>query len=89
MNKIVNKCNAFKSLTSELVPLTAVDTYFVPFVQHTNSDYAYKVDSNLTNLDEYITNRIKIIIYKNTVSLISNEQLREKINNIIIDYFSV
>lgn len=88
MQKIINGCNPYKSLTSELTPLQAIDTYLVPFIQHNTEEYKLNIDNILQDIDAYL-NQIKIIIYKNSSSIISNDQLKEKINNIILNYFNI
>lgn len=84
LNTIINDCNNLKCATSQLVPLNAIITKFIPFVQHSNSKYSYENSS--LSLDDYLK-RIKIKIYKNQTAIISNQKLKELVNDIIVKYF--
>ena len=82
INEILFDCNKIKSATTQLVPCNAVETYFVPFINHPNyTPDIISIASNFSNLP------IKLIISKRTSSYINNEQLKVEINKIFIDYF--
>lgn len=85
LNIIVDDCNKIKSATSELVPCSAIETYFIPYVEH--PEYPLKILE--TQLDADWNPPIKIILNKKTNTYINNEQLKEMVNNIFIDYFSL
>lgn len=84
LNLIINDCNTIKCATAQLIPLNAIITKFIPFIQHSNSKYSYK-DNNIS-LDEYLK-RIKIQIYKNQTAIITNQKLKQLVNDIIVKYF--
>lgn len=84
LDMIISQCNKYKCATSQIVPLNAIITKFVPFVQHSNSIYSYKNVG--ISLNQYL-NRIKIQIYKNQTAIISNQNLRQLVNDKIVTYF--
>lgn len=84
LNSIITDCSRIKCATAELVPYQAIITKFIPFINHSNSEYAYVQGRD--NIDEFVS-RIKIRITKNQTAMITNEQLQEKVNNIIVSYF--
>ena len=85
LNTIITDCSRIKCATAELVPYQAVITKFIPFINHSNSEYQYVQSRD--NIDEFIS-RIKIRITKYQTTMITNEQLQEKINNVIVTYFN-
>ncbi len=85
LNIIVTDCSRLKCATSEIIPCQAILTKFIPFVNHTNSNYKFILGES--SLNDYIE-QIKIRITKNQTALITNEQLQEKVSNIIVNYFN-
>ena len=85
LNDITVACNNRKCVTSEIVPCSVFETYFMPYIRH--PDYTINISNMLMTADW--TPPIKIMIVKQQYAMISNEQLKEKINNIFIDYFSM
>lgn len=81
---IIANCNKFKCATIQLVPLNAIITKFVPFIQHSKKQYSYK-NGNIS-FDEYLE-RIKIYVYKEQTAIISNQQLKQIVNDKIVQYF--
>ena len=84
LNTIISDCSRIKCATAELIPYQAIITKFIPFINHSNSEYEYVQGKD--NIDDFIS-RIKIRITKNQTAMITNEQLQEKVNNIIVTYF--
>ena len=84
LNSIIVDCSRIKCATAELIPYQAIITKFIPFINHSNSEYEYVQGRD--NIDDFIP-RIKIRITKNQTAMITNEQLQEKVNNIIVSYF--
>lgn len=82
---ITDDCNRIKSATAELVPCNAVETYFIPFVDHPT----YKFNINETQLTADWKPPVKIVIEKKPNTYVNNEQIKEQINKVIIDYFSL
>lgn len=85
LSMITDDCNRIKSATVELVPCNAIETYFIPFVDHPT----YKFDINETKLTADWKPPVKIVIEKKPNTYVNNEQIKEQINKIIIDYFSL
>lgn len=85
LNIIVDTCNKIKTATSELVPCNAFETYFIPYVEHPD----YKLDLTETQLTADWVPPVKIIITKRPNTYISNQQLKEQVNKIIVDYFDL
>jgi len=85
LNLIVDDCNKIKSATAELVPCSAIETYFIPYVEHPN----YSINLTEMNLTADWNPPIKIILTKKSNAFINNEQLKILINNIFINYFSL
>jgi hypothetical protein len=85
LNDITVACNNRKCVTSEIVPCSVFETYFMPYIRH--PDYTINISNMLMTADW--TPPIKIMIVKQQYAMISNEQLKEKINNIFIDYFAM
>lgn len=84
LKMIIDECNKYKCATAQLVPMNAIQTKFIPFVQHSNKLYSYK--NNEKSLDEYIK-QIKIYVYKNQTAIITNQKLKELVNDVIVKYF--
>lgn len=84
LENIIRDCNKLKCATAQLIALNAVTTKFIPFVQHSKAQYAYK--NNSYSIDEYL-NRIKIYVYKKQTAIISNQKLKQLVNDKIINYF--
>ena len=85
LNLIVDECNRIKTATSELVPCSAIETYFIPYIEHPN----YPINLNEMDLNADWNPPVKIILTKKLNSFINNEQLKLLINNIFINYFSL
>lgn len=85
LNIIVDDCNRIKTATSEIVPCSAIETYFIPYVEHPD----YPLNLSETRLNADWKPPIKIILTKKPNSFINNEQLKEMVNNIFMDYFSL
>ena len=85
--KIVSDCNKIKCATSQIVPLNAVVTKFIPFLDYfdQNSSYAYK--NSGSSLIDYAQN-IRIQVFKSPAAIISDQKLREFVYNQITQYFS-
>lgn len=84
-NIIIDNCNQIKTATVEIVPCTIIETTFIPFVNHPD----YPISSDTINLLNNGTPPIELIITKKPTSFISSLQLKESINKIFIDYFSM
>lgn len=85
LSMITDDCNRIKSATVELVPCNAIETYFIPFVDHPE----YKFNINETQLTADWKPPVNIVIEKKPNTYINNEQIKEQINNLIINYFSL
>ena len=82
---ILSNCNKIKCATAQLIPLNAIITRFVPFVNHSKPQYAYNPDE--ISLDQYLQ-RIKIYVYKKQTAIISNESLKQLVNDKVVQYFA-
>ena len=81
---IISNCNKYKCATAQLIPLNAIITKFIPFIQHSKKQYAYQGGS--ISLDQYLS-RIKIYVYKEQTAIITNQQLKQLVNDKIVQYF--
>lgn len=84
-NNIIEDCNKIKTATVEIVPCSIVETIFLPYVKH--PDYP-ETQSTLNTLIRGVA-PTKIVVTKKPTSFISGPQLKETINKIFTDYFSL
>lgn len=80
---IVKKCDQRKSLTANLVPCNAIETYFMPYMKPSN-DKAYEI--NNYTIDSHFTPPVKILVKKGKTYL-SDEKIKNNIVTIITNYF--
>ena len=81
-NTIINDCNNKKCATAQLIPCMAISTKFIPYILHP------RYENTNEDILTYVLNNIKIRIVKKQNVFINNEQIREQINTIILQYFS-
>lgn len=82
---IVNDCEDKRTITSEVVPISAIETVFMPYVKH--PEIEENIDDTILSTDWKPP--IKIKIKKRTGVFVQSEQLKTQINNIIVDYFDL
>lgn len=80
---IVKKCDQRKSLTANLVPCNAIETYFMPYMKPSN-DKAYEINNH--TIDSHFTPPVKILVKKGKTYL-SDEKIKNNIVTIITNYF--
>lgn len=80
---IVKKCDERKSLTTNLIPCNAIETYFMPYMKPSN-DKAYEI--NNYTIDSHFTPPVKILVKKGKTYL-SDEKIKNNIVTIITNYF--
>lgn len=81
-NTIINDCNNKKCATAQLIPCMAISTKFIPYILHP------RYENTNEDIFTYVLNNIKIRIVKKQNVFINNEQIREQVNTIILQYFS-
>lgn len=84
-NLILTACNKIKSATSELVPCNPILVYFMPYVDHPK--YPLNI-SDIISTNNW-KSPIKIVVYKKQNTFVSDQQIKENINKIIVDYFAM
>ena len=85
MTEILNACLPIKTATSELVPCQAVNVSVIPYVN--NPLYKYDIIKELNGTS--FKSPVKILVKKQPNTFINNTQVKETVNNIIVEYFSL
>lgn len=80
---IVKKCDQRKSLTTNLIPCNAIETYFMPYMKPSN-DKTYEINNH--TIDSHFTPPVKILVKKGKTYL-SDEKIKNNIVTIITNYF--
>lgn len=80
---ITTDCKQRASATAEIVPCNAIHTYFLPY-------YSLNKNFNLSEIiSEAWTPPVRIFLYKIPNTFVSNNQIKESVNKIFIDYFTL
>lgn len=85
-NLIINSCNRKKTLTSEIIPLNAINVNFIPYVKDPQKnllDITTLLKSDMNNWP------IRIVIIKTPNTYVNNEQIIFNVNKVIVDYFKL
>ena len=83
---IVKKCDKIKTLTANLVPCSAIETYFIPYIDPLEIS-GEKFNINDETIDSSFQPPVRIIIKKGKTYL-SDEKIKNNVAKIIVDYFN-